>query len=42
MLNQGHALAAAAGIPCLVRRTYRNPTEPAGIRLRQLLRVRGR
>jgi len=23
MLTQGHALAAAAGIPCLVRRTYR-------------------
>ncbi len=30
MLNEGHALAAAAGIPCLMRRTYRHPTEPAG------------
>jgi hypothetical protein len=29
VLSQGHALAAAAGIPCLMRRTYRNPTEPA-------------
>ena len=29
MISQGHALAAAAGIPCLLRRTYRNPTEPA-------------
>ena len=29
MLNQGHALAAEAGIPCLLRRTYRYPTEPA-------------
>jgi len=29
MISEGHALAAAAGIPCLLRRTYRNPTEPA-------------
>jgi hypothetical protein len=29
MINQGHALAAAAGIPCLMRRTYWNPREPA-------------
>lgn len=29
MTSQGHALAAAAGIPCLLRRTYRNVTEPA-------------
>jgi hypothetical protein len=29
MVSQGHALAAAAGIPRLMRRTYRNPTEPA-------------
>jgi hypothetical protein len=29
MLSQGHALAAAAGIPCLMRRTYKSPTEPA-------------
>ena len=29
MVNEGHALATAAGIPCLLRRTYRNPTEPA-------------
>jgi hypothetical protein len=29
MLSQGHALASAAGIPCLLRRTYRNATEPA-------------
>jgi hypothetical protein len=28
-LTEGHALAAAAGIPCLLRRTYRSPTEPA-------------
>jgi hypothetical protein len=25
----GHALAAAAGIACLLRRTYKHPTEPA-------------
>jgi len=29
MISQGHALAAAAGIPCLLRRTYRHTTEPA-------------
>lgn len=29
MLHQGHALAAAAGIDCLLRRTYKHPTEPA-------------
>jgi hypothetical protein len=29
VVSQGHALAAAAGISCLMRRTYRNPTEPA-------------
>lgn len=29
MTSQGHALAAAAGIPCLMRRTYRNRSEPA-------------
>ena len=29
MLNEGHALAAAAGIACLMRRTYKNPAEPA-------------
>lgn len=29
MVSQGHALAAADGIPYLMRRTYRNPTEPA-------------
>ena len=29
MINEGHALASAAGIPCLLRRTYRNATEPA-------------
>jgi len=29
MLNEGHALAAAAGIPCMLRRTYRHPVEPA-------------
>jgi len=28
MLSHGHALAAAAGISCLMRRTYRNATEP--------------
>jgi len=30
MVNEGHALATAAGIPCLLRRTYRSATEPAG------------
>ena len=29
MVTEGHALATAAGIPCLLRRTYRNATEPA-------------
>jgi hypothetical protein len=29
MRHQGHVLAAAAGIPCLLRRTYRSPAEPA-------------
>jgi len=29
MVNQGHALAAEAGIACLLRRTYRSQTEPA-------------
>src|SRR6266700_686540 len=29
MLNEGHTLAAAAGIACLMRRTYKNPAEPA-------------
>ena len=29
MLNQGHALAAADGIACLMRRTYKSQTEPA-------------
>jgi hypothetical protein len=29
MRSQGHALAAAAGIPCLLRRTYKSPAEPA-------------
>lgn len=29
MINEGHALAAAAGIPCLLRRTYRNLIQPA-------------
>src|SRR5262249_16714886 len=29
MVNEGHALAAAAGIPCLMRRTYTAATEPA-------------
>jgi hypothetical protein len=29
MASEGHALAAAAGIPCLMRRTYRSPSEPA-------------
>jgi hypothetical protein len=29
MGSQGHALAAAAGISSLMRRTYKNPTEPA-------------
>lgn len=29
MASQGHALAAAAGIPSLMRRTYKSMTEPA-------------
>jgi len=29
MVSEGHALAAAAGVPALLRRTYRHPTEPA-------------
>jgi chlorite dismutase len=29
MLSEGHALAAAAGIPHLLRRTYKHATEPA-------------
>jgi hypothetical protein len=29
MLNEGHALAAAAGIECLMRRTYKSAAEPA-------------
>src|SRR5262249_19254973 len=28
MVSKGHALAAEAGIPCLLRRTYKYPTEP--------------
>lgn len=31
MLNEGHALAAAAGIACLMRRTYKNAAEPAPV-----------
>jgi hypothetical protein len=27
--NQGHALAAAPGVPCLLRRTYKSITQPA-------------
>jgi len=29
MQNEGHALASAAGISCLLRRTYKAATEPA-------------
>jgi Chlorite dismutase len=29
MLNEGHTLAAADGIPCLLRRTYKSSKEPA-------------
>ncbi len=29
MISEGHALAAAAGVPCLLRRTYKHATEPA-------------
>jgi hypothetical protein len=28
-VNEGHASAAAAGIRCLMRRTFKNPAEPA-------------
>ena len=30
MANEGHALATEAGIPHLLRRTYRHPASPAG------------
>ena len=30
MTSEGHALATEKGIACLLRRTYRNATEPAG------------
>jgi hypothetical protein len=29
MVHEGHALAAAAGVPCLLRRTYKSAREPA-------------
>jgi hypothetical protein len=29
MKSEGHALASAAGIPCLLRRTYKSTSEPA-------------
>jgi hypothetical protein len=29
LLTEGHALAAEAGIACLMRRTYKHPSEPA-------------
>jgi hypothetical protein len=29
MVNEGHALASAAGIACLMRRTYKHESEPA-------------
>jgi hypothetical protein len=29
MQSEGHALASAAGIPCLLRRTYKSTSEPA-------------
>jgi hypothetical protein len=29
MTSEGHALAAAAGVPCLLRRTYKSTAEPA-------------
>ncbi len=29
MLNEGHTLASAAGVECLMRRTYKAPAEPA-------------
>lgn len=28
-VNEGHALASAAGVACLLRRTYKHPIEPA-------------
>jgi hypothetical protein len=31
MVSQGHALAAAAGVPCLMRRTYDHETQPAPV-----------
>ncbi len=45
MTSEGHALASAAGIPCLLRRTYKSTAEPAPdgrLRLRHVLRVRRR
>ena len=29
MVSEGHALASAAGVPCLMRRTYKHATAPA-------------
>jgi hypothetical protein len=29
MVSEGHALAAAAGVPCMLRRTYKHASEPA-------------
>jgi hypothetical protein len=29
LVHQGHVLASAAGVPCLMRRTYRHAVEPA-------------
>jgi hypothetical protein len=29
MVHEGHALAAAAGIPCIMRRTYKSESQPA-------------
>jgi hypothetical protein len=29
MVHEGHALAAAAGIPCIMRRTYKSENQPA-------------
>ena len=31
MVHQGHALASAAGVASLMRRTYKNPVEPAPV-----------
>ena len=45
MTHQGHALAAAAGIHSLMRRTYKHPEPPAPaecVRVHQLLRMCGR